>query len=137
MRSRKPILIAEDDEIDSEMIQRAFQDVKVTNRFQMTGDGEEALNFLQDDQEQKPCLILLDLNMPRMNGFEFLKAVKQDRQLKLIPVVILTTSREERDKIEAFNLGAAGYMVKPFDSNRFVEIAKVIDLYWTLSELPE
>ena len=69
--------------------------------------------------------------------WQFLKAVKQDRQLKLIPVVILTTSREERDKIEAFNLGAAGYMVKPIDSNRFVEIARIIDLYWTLSELPE
>ena len=137
MRNTKPILVAEDDEIDSETIQRAFKEIKVTNHLQLTSNGEEALSFLQDDQAQKPCVILLDLNMPRMNGFEFLKAVKQDRQLKLIPVVVLTTSREERDKIEAFNLGVAGYMVKSLDYFQFVEIAKTIDRYWTLSELPE
>ena len=72
-----------------------------------------------------------------MNGVEFLRAAKQDDRYKRIPVVVLTTSREERDKIESFNLGVAGYMLKPVDYMQFVEVVRTIDLYWTLSELPD
>ena len=84
-----------------------------------------------------PCIILLDLNTPRMNGIEFLKIIKNDKKYKKIPVIVLTTSREERDKVDSFELGVAGYMVKPVDYLQFVEVIKTIHLYWTLSELPE
>ena len=81
--------------------------------------------------------ILLDLNMPRMNGIEFLRIVKADPALRRIPVVVLTTSREEEDKLNSFDLSVAGYMLKPVDYQKFVEVVKTIDLYWTLSELPD
>jgi CheY-like chemotaxis protein len=136
MRSDKPILLVEDDEIDQMTVKRALKDINVTNRLDITGDGEQALKFLKDPETIMPGIILLDLNMPRMNGIEFLRVVKQDEQLKRIPVVVLTTSEEEQDKIESFNLGVAGYMLKPVDYLQFVEVVRTIDLYWTLSELP-
>ena len=75
--------------------------------------------------------------MPKMNGIEFLDALRSEEEFKRIPVVILSTSKEEQDKLESFNLGAAGYMIKPVDYKKFVEVIRTIDLYWTLSELPE
>jgi CheY-like chemotaxis protein len=137
MRSDKPILLVEDDEIDQMTVKRALKDIHVTNRLDIAGDGEQALKFLKDPETIMPGIILLDLNMPRMNGIEFLRVVKQDEQLKRIPVVVLTTSEEEQDKVESFNLGVAGYMLKPVDYLQFVEVVRAIDLYWTLSELPE
>lgn len=136
MRSDKPILLVEDDEIDQMTVKRALKDIRVTNRLDIAGDGEQALKFLKDPETIMPGIILLDLNMPRMNGIEFLRVVKQDEQLKRIPVVVLTTSEEEQDKVESFNLGVAGYMLKPVDYLQFVEVVRAIDLYWTLSELP-
>jgi CheY-like chemotaxis protein len=136
MRSDKPILLVEDDEIDQMTVKRALKDIRVTNRLDIAGDGEQALKFLKNPETIMPGIILLDLNMPRMNGIEFLRVVKQDEQLKRIPVVVLTTSEEEQDKIESFNLGVAGYMLKPVDYLQFVEVVRAIDLYWTLSELP-
>ncbi|MDD2620968.1 MAG: response regulator, partial [Syntrophomonadaceae bacterium] len=100
-------------------------------------NGEEALEFLRDDSNVKPAIILLDLNMPRMNGIEFLEVAKEDDAIKKIPVIVLTTSHGEWDRIQSFNLGAAGYMVKPVDYKQFVEVIRVVDLYWTLSELPD
>ena len=137
MKNKKPILLAEDDRVDVLTIQRALKEIKVVNRLDVVVNGEEALRFLRDPAHEKPCLILLDLNMPKMNGIEFLKEFKQDERLKMIPVVVLTTSREERDKIESFNNGVAGYMIKPVDYKQFVEVLRAIDLYWTLSEFPE
>ena len=137
MKTKKPILLAEDDSVDVLTIQRALKEIKVTNRLDVVENGVEALNFLRDPAHQKPCLILLDLNMPKMNGIEFLKEFKQDDHLKMIPVIVLTTSREERDKIESFANGVAGYMIKPVDYKQFVEVLRAIDLYWTLSEFPE
>ena len=99
-------------------------------------NGEEGLEYLRDPEREQPGIILLDLNMPRMNGIEFLQVVKKDERLKRIPVVVLTTSVEEQDKAETFNLGIAGYMIKPVDYRQFVEVVKTIHLYWTLSELP-
>ena len=137
MRTKRPILLAEDDPVDQETVRRALKEIKVTNRLDVAGNGEEALTHLRNEKNEKPCLILLDLKMPRMDGIEFLKVVRQDEKLKILPVVVLTTSKEERDKVESFCLGVAGYMVKPVDYQQFVEAIKTIDLYWTLSELPD
>ena len=108
----------------------------MTNPVKVAGNGEEALDYLKDNGNDKPNIILLDLNMPKMNGIEFLKVVKNDEDMKKIPVVVLTTSKEDQDRVESFSLSVAGYMVKPVDYMKFVEVVKAIDLYWTLSELP-
>ena len=92
---------------------------------------------VRNANNENPSIILLDLNMPKMNGIEFLKVMKNDESLKRIPVIVLTTSQEEQDKIESFDLGVAGYMIKPVDYLQFVETMRTIDLYWTLSELPD
>lgn len=137
MRNLKPILLVEDGRVDTMITQRAFKELKIPNQLLATGNGEEALAYLKDENTEKPCLVLLDLNMPRMNGIEFLEIIKQDDNLKKIPVIILTTSNEEKDKIESFRLSVAGYMVKPIEYQQFVEMIKTIDVYWTTSELPE
>jgi CheY-like chemotaxis protein len=136
MRGKKPILLVEDDAVDVMTVKRALKEIHITNRLEAVGNGEEALEYLRDEKNEKPCIILLDLNMPRMNGIEFLKIAKQDELLKMIPVVILTTSKEDRDKVESFKLSIAGYMIKPVDYQQFVEVIKTINIYWTLSELP-
>ena len=137
MRNCKPILLVEDDTIDAMTVRRAFKDLSITNPLEHRLNGEEALAYLQDDANERPCVILLDLNMPKMNGTEFLKVAKADAALKRIPVVVLTTSNEERDIVESFRLSVAGYIIKPVDYRKFVEAIQTIDLYWTLSELPE
>ncbi|NLU49026.1 MAG: response regulator [Syntrophomonadaceae bacterium] len=137
MRSKKPILLVEDDRVDAMTVKRALKEIKVTNKLVITENGEEALAYLSNPENETPCIILLDVNMPRMNGIEFLKVAKNDGRLKRIPVVVLTTSREEWDRVQSFNLGVAGYMVKPVDYQMFVEVVRTIDLYWTLSELPD
>ncbi len=133
---KRAILLVEDDQVDVMTVKRALKELKVANPIDVTGNGEEALDFLSDKNNIEPSIILLDLNMPKMNGIEFLKIVKQDNGLRKIPVIVLTTSKEEQDRIESFNLGVAGYMVKPVDYLQFVEVIRTIHLYWTLSELP-
>jgi len=137
MKKPKPILLVEDDNIDAMTVRRALKDLKVTNELIRVGNGEQALEYLRDGSTENPCLILLDLNMPKMNGIEFLKVAKADEDLKKIPVVVLTTSDEQRDIVESFELSVAGYMVKSADYSNFVEMIRVINLYWTLSEMPE
>ena len=137
MRNCKPVLLVEDDTIDAMTVRRAFKDLTVANSLAHALNGEEALAYLRDETNERPCVILLDLNMPKMNGTEFLKIVKADPSLKRIPVVVLTTSNEERDIVESFRFSVAGYIVKPVDYRKFVEAIQTIDLYWTLSELPE
>ncbi len=136
MQNSKPILLVEDDSVDVMTIRRAMRDLEITSELVPTGDGEEALAYLKNEDNAKPCVILLDLNMPKMNGTEFLRTVKADNTLKKIPVVVLTTSNSERDIVRSFELGAAGYMVKSVDYKKFMEIIRTIDLYWTLSKLP-
>jgi CheY-like chemotaxis protein len=136
MNTRKTILLVEDDKVDAMTVRRAFQDLKVTNPLVHSINGEEALGYLSDDSNDKPCVILLDRNMPKMNGTEFLKVVKADESLKRIPVIMLTTSQEEQDIVESFELSVAGYIVKPVEYQKFVEAIRTIELYWTLSELP-
>jgi CheY-like chemotaxis protein len=137
MRNSKPILLVEDDSVDVMMVKRALKDLNVTNLLVHTPNGKEAFEYLTGEGNERPCIILLDLNMPRMNGIELLKIIKADDVLKKIPVVVLTTSRDTEDKFETFGLGAAGYIVKPADYKKFVEAMRTIDIYWTLSELPD
>jgi CheY-like chemotaxis protein len=132
----KAILLIDDDQVDAMTVRRALKELHVTNRLEHVENGEEALAFLGDPVKDRPCLILLDLNMPVMNGIEFLQAVKAVPDLKCIPVVVLTTSDEQKDKLESFSLGVAGYMRKPVDYPQFVEIIRTIDAYWTISESP-
>ena len=132
----KPLLVIEDDQVDVMTIRRAMKEIKVANPIVHRENGEEGLAYLRDASLESPCIILLDLNMPVMNGIEFLKAVKKDEQLRRFPVVVLTTSEEQQDKLNSFNLGVAGYIAKPVDYRQFVEVMRSIDLYWTVSELP-
>ena len=136
MNSKKPILLVEDDKVDAMTVKRALRDLNVTNHLDIVGNGEEALEYLKNGENRKPCIILLDLNMPKMNGIEFLKIIKNADSLKMIPVIVLTTSKNEQDRIESFRLSVAGYMIKPVDYLQFVETVKMIEMYWTLSELP-
>ncbi len=136
MRSKKPILLVEDDRIDCMTVTRALKEINVTNQLEIANNGEEALAFLRNGNNTRPCIILLDLNMPRMNGLEFVKVARQEDLLRGIPVVVLTTSKDEHDRVESFDLNVAGYMVKPVDYRKFVETMKTINMYWTLSELP-
>ncbi len=138
MRNSRPVLLVEDDSVDAMTVERAFKDLRVANQLIHKINGEEALNYLKANQNNgKPCLVLLDLNMPKMNGIEFLKVIKDNAELKSIPVVVLTTSQEQRDKVESFKLSVAGYMLKSVDYRSFVDTIRTIDLYWTLSELPQ
>lgn len=136
MIKNKPILLVEDDMIDAMTVKRALKELNVVNPVETVENGEDALTFLRNNNNEAPGIILLDLNMPRMNGIEFLRIAKKDDHLRQIPVVVLTTSLEEIDRIETFNLGVAGYMVKPVDYKQFVEVIKAIKLYWSLSQLP-
>ena len=136
MRNSKPILLVEDDDVDVMTVERALKDSKVPNPLVSTGDGEEALGYLKSQKNKKPCVVLLDLNMPKMGGIEFLKIIKKDESLRKIPVVVLTTSSAKLDITKSFELGVAGYMIKSVDYAKFVETIKTIDRYWTSSELP-
>lgn len=132
----KPLLLVEDDQVDVMTIRRALREIHVVNPVIHMENGEEALAYLRDPGNERPCIILLDLNMPVMNGIEFLEVVKSDDELRRFPVIVLTTSEEQQDKLNSFNLGVAGYMAKPVDYRQFVEIMRSIDLYWTISEMP-
>jgi len=135
--TNKPILLVEDDQVDAMTVKRALKELHVTNPLVHVENGEEALAFLAAPDRERPCIILLDLNMPVMNGVEFLQRIKQAPILKATPVVVLTTSEEQQDKVNSFNLGVAGYMAKPVDYRQFVEVMRSINSYWTISEMPE
>lgn len=135
MKDKKPILIVDDDKVDIMTTERALKELNVLNSLYIAWNGEEALELLRDESQETPGIILLDLNMPRMNGIDFLRVIKNDEKFKRIPVVVLTTSKEEEDKVESFKLGVAGYMIKPVDYMKFVEVIRAIKMYWTLSEL--
>lgn len=137
MRSTRPILLVEDDQVDIMTVRRAMREAKIANQINVAANGEEALAYLHDPANRRPCIVLLDLNMPRMGGIEFLSIIKQDAILKRIPVVVFTSSREEQDRLETFNQGIAGYMTKPVNYKDVVEIVRVMDHYWTLSEFPD
>lgn len=137
MRSKSsPFLIVEDDEVDLMTIKRALKDAHIPNPLIHRANGEEALVYLRDPANVKPCMIFVDLNMPCMSGLEFLAAMNQDKQLRCFPSIVLTTSEETSDKVSSFDLQAAGYVVKRADYRQFVEVMRTIDRYWTMSEAP-
>jgi CheY-like chemotaxis protein len=136
MRGTRPILLVEDDNVDAMTVKRALRDLNIVNSLIHKLNGEEALSYLRSNGNELPCIVLLDLNMPKMTGIEFLEIVKVDNELKNIPVVVLTTSKDERDIVNSFQLNVAGYIVKPVDYKEFVEAIRKVNMYWTLSELP-
>ena len=136
------ILLVEDDEVDVMTVKRAFKKGNITNPLYVAGNGLEALKMLRGEAG-KPSLvpvdrriILLDLNMPKMNGLEFLKVLRADSVIGHIPVVVLTTSNEEKDRVQAYDLNVAGYILKPISFNNFVELMVTLNQYWTLCEMP-
>ncbi|HEY3860709.1 MAG TPA: response regulator [Verrucomicrobiae bacterium] len=136
MKSSFSILLVEDDVVDVMSVTRALRELHVANPLTVVGNGEEALERLRDERLPIPGIILLDLNMPRMSGLDFLKVLKADERCRRIPVVVLTTSKEESDRLQSFNLGVAGYMTKPVDYAKFVEVMRTIQNYWAASEMP-
>ena len=135
------ILLIEDDEVDVMNVKRAFKKNNITNPLYTASNGLEGLALLRGNGKTAEIplerrLILLDLNMPKMNGIEFLRALRADPKLKAIPVIVLTTSNEDRDKVEAYNLNVAGYILKPVTFSNFVETVATLNQYWTLSEMP-
>ena len=136
MRNSQPILLVEDDNVDVMTVKRALKDLKIQNQLVCTANGEEALEYLQNNDNSKPSIILLDLNMPKMNGIEFLQIVKADEILKKIPVVVLTTSSQHQDIDECFRFNVAGYIVKSLDYADFTETIHTLNQYWSLSKLP-
>jgi CheY-like chemotaxis protein len=136
MFNNKPILLVEDDLIDTMITERALKENEVFNHLVKAENGEEALEYLQNSHNPMPCFILLDLNMPKMNGLEFLSEIKKDDKLKSIPVIVLTTSHNENDIKESFSHSVAGYIIKPIDYNEFVKNIQTIRNYWEINQLP-
>lgn len=133
----KNILLIEDNPDDTEITKLAFKNSKVVNEIIVARDGDEAFAYL-DNTEDLPAVILLDLKLPKMDGMEVLKLIRKDHKLKRIPVVILTSSIEDYDIQEGYNLGANSYLRKPVNFDEFMKIAKQIALYWLiLNEAPE
>lgn len=136
------ILLAEDNEDDVVLIRRAFSKVKLLNLVHVVQDGVEALDYLHRrspyESAALPGLVLLDINMPKKNGFEVMEAMKADPFLRRIPVIMLTTSTRDQDIIRSYEGGACSYISKPPDMGQFIEIVSTFELYWTLvSSLPK
>lgn len=138
MTGIKPILLVEDNPMDVDLTLRAFKRRHIANTIEIARDGEEALNLLARwrDEGPLPVVILLDLKLPRVDGLEVLRYVKGDPRLKLIPVVVLTTSSEDRDVLSAYDLGANSYIVKPVDFEKFLDVAMQLELYWNVLNKP-
>lgn len=142
MKTLARILLVEDNPNDEEMTLEAFAECKLANEVVVVHDGQEALDYLlhQGDYAERPCgnpaVILLDLKLPKINGMEVLRRIKSDPELKIIPVVIMTSSREERDVAEGYSLGANAYVVKPVDFPGFVESVKDLGVFWALINHP-
>ncbi len=134
-----PILLVEDNPVDVDLTLRAFKRRKLVNPVLVARDGEEALQWIPrwEAGEARPSVILLDLNMPRVDGLAVLRELKSHPTLHRIPVVILTTSKEDRDISAAYDLGANSYIVKPVNFENFMEVAQRIELYWCVTnQLP-
>ncbi len=131
------ILLVDDDEVDVMTVQRAFAKANIANKVFVATDGIEALKVLRaDGVPTARRLVLLDLNMPRMNGIEFLREVRSDPVLQALTIVVLTTSNEDRDRVDAYQLNVAGYLLKPVTFHAFAEVMTTLNKYWTLMEMP-
>ncbi|MGI9091219.1 MAG: response regulator [Gemmatimonadaceae bacterium] len=132
------LVLVEDDEVDVMNVRRALDRAHVTNPLFVANNGLEALDLLRGGSVPRDRrLVLLDLNMPKMNGIEFLRELREDPELRGTPVVVLTTSDDERDKVNAYNLNVAGYLLKPVTFINFVDVMSMLNKYWALVELPE
>jgi CheY-like chemotaxis protein len=127
-----PILVVEDNPLDLDLTQRAFAKHRLTNPIHVARDGEEALLFIPrwESGEPQPSVILLDLKLPKVSGLDVLRQLKAHPKFNVIPVVVLTTSGEDRDIQEAYRLGTNSYIVKPVDFEKFLEVASQIEVYW-------
>jgi CheY-like chemotaxis protein len=140
MSSPMPILLVEDNEADAELALRAFRRRKISNPVYVVRDGEEALDYVERrgafaENAPVPSVILLDLRIPKVDGLEVLRHLKQHPIYRNIPVVVLTTSAEDRDVRRSYELGAASYIVKPVEFEKFQEVVERIDLYWMVTNL--
>ncbi len=137
------ILLVEDNDDDAELTVKAFRDAKIRNQLLRVEDGVEALDYLfarerfaERDMNDLPAVVLLDLKLPRMNGIEVLKAIRADERTRHLPVVILTSSNEDRDRLSAYRELANSYVQKPVDYEQFVDAARQLGLYWVILNQP-
>jgi CheY-like chemotaxis protein len=136
------ILLVEDDPKDVELTLTALDEYKLANEVVVAGDGEEALDYLHcrgrfaTRAKENPAVLLLDLKLPKVDGLEVLQQIKSDPKLKLIPVVVLTSSREERDMVSSYQLGVNAYVVKPVDFHEFVNAIKELGVFWAIINEP-
>jgi CheY-like chemotaxis protein len=140
----KTILLAEDNLNDVELTLSALEDLNIANKVVVVHDGVEALEYLRREgkykerSEENPGVVLLDIKMPRMDGIEVLNAIRQDPSLRKIPVVMLTSSREENDLVRTYEMGVNAYVVKPVDFSQFVDAVKQLGIFWALvNEVPK
>jgi DNA-binding response OmpR family regulator len=132
------ILLVEDDPKDVELTLTALDEYNLANEVVVVGDGEEALDYLYcrgsfgTRVRENPAVLLLDLKLPKINGLEVLKQIKTDELLKVVPVVVLTSSREERDMVASYKLGVNAYVVKPVDFHEFVNAIKQLGVFWAI-----
>lgn len=139
----RPILLVEDNPDDEALALRAFTKLNITNKVVVARDGVEALDYLfgtgphATTNPSLPALVLLDLKLPRVDGLEVLKQIRSNERTQILPVVILTSSREEQDIVQGYNLGANSYVRKPVDYNEFVQAVSQLGVFWLLlNELP-
>jgi two-component system response regulator len=137
------ILLVEDNPYDVELTLTALKENNLTNKVHVLNDGAEALEFVfatgahaQRNIKNVPNVVLLDLKLPKVNGLEVLRRIKSDERTKRIPVVVLTSSQEERDVVESYNLGVNSYIIKPIDFNKFIDAVAKLSLYWVLLNRP-
>lgn len=130
------VLLVEDNPDDAELTIRTLKKHNLANNLLHVEDGQEALDFLFDDKNRMPKLILLDLKMPRVDGIEVLRKIKSDDQRKMVPVVVLTSSKEERDIVESYKLGVNAYIVKPVNFEQFVNAVTDLGLFWLILNQP-
>src|ERR1700739_1848296 len=136
------ILMVEDDPKDVELSMTALEDYNLVNEVVVARDGEEALDYLfcrgkfQDRSSDNPAVILLDLKLPKVDGLEVLREIKSDAKLKMIPVVVLTSSKEEKDMVTSYKLGVNAYVVKPVDFHEFVNAIKELGVFWAVINQP-
>lgn len=141
MENQVSILLVDDDEVDCMNVQRAFKRSNIVNPLHVAHNGVEALDMLRGTNGQRmldptPRIILLDINMPKMNGLEFLKELRQDKELHNISVFIMTTSNDDKDRFEAYNYNVAGYIVKPISFENFVQAVSILNNFWQICEMP-
>lgn len=130
------ILLVEDNPNDAELAIRTLKKNNLANNLVHLEDGQEALDYLFDENNEMPKLILMDVKMPRVDGIEVLRKLKSDEKRKVIPVVMLTSSKEDKDIIEAYNLGVNAYIVKPVDFDQFVKVVTQLGFFWMILNQP-